>query len=1179
MQIDEIRLKQLQSDIQHNSALKNNGIKLSQNGGINSGVLFDGVATDFGAKIRSSQNPNYNKNDLTDSLMSAIGNDDINSESDVSLWNKWLFTAENTSSDDVKNAFENGIDLKKKDEKEFTTITDQIKEKFVKAGIDVSDMGGLSERKMEALSGGDASELSKIKTAEAKAAEIKDVSLDDALYLVKNGQAPTIENVYRAEFSGTSQYEKANDLSGVGNSNLSDLSGKTDTVSNIHKQISDYQLSDDTKKVLSDIGGQLTEIFDEAGMKDDLSNTKLAGIFLENDIPVTTENLQAFSEISNGAFKDSPEKISKAIVDSINEGKAPEDAYVLDGLSNTEKAEKAVTIINNADDNTVRNLIKAGKNLTISNLALFENASENPSAAVKDNVSGIAAHAGNIIHTDSGDVPLVEIQTERNRVVQFELTAVSYQRTISEAQLMMTSSATLSLYKMGIEVDTTDLSELVNTLKARENELYKILLGEDVSSAAGGASNDSFTIEGENNSNSFGNTVTSEVYSFEEKIEIFESTKTYVSDFSEYPVSILGSKAFASNGKNTSFSELHDLGEKTKAAYEKAGEEYETFGTEIRKDLGDSIKKAFRNVPDILKSLGLEDTEGNARAVRILGYNNTEITRDNVLSIKNTDEKVRRTLSNLKPGVVAEMVKNGENPLDLSIDELFDRTEEIKASSNTDSAEENFGKFLWQAEKSGDISDEERQGFIGIARLCYQVEKTDGAVIGQLLHEGRDITLRNMMSAVRTRQHEGKEYSVDDNFGSINSINDQNNITSQIDDSISSINLAKNTEMNFASPQNSENSLSQEDENVKEFETSRMKDASALLTVPKMRAFGGEENYLRLSPDEFASSLEMMEESKNFMAAGDASEENAVVENFDIETETSLEGEYYSSVKQDISSAAQANDEVYTALSAFDMPVTVENLESMNVLMTQRNELYRSLFGNNHSRNVFSETTDGADEKTISDVMNDLTDEFGEAVKTPESMAEAEEALYDLAEHALDDAIVDEKNGSVDIKAMRLKSNTMKFAMKLGNEQETFALPIKIADQNGNMVLKIVRGRKEDRGAFELSLFSEALGNVNASFKYSEGSISGTVTSDKESTKDFFEKNGDGLAEKMSEIASSSVSIQYSWNASIDTNYALHDNSTQYDFEVMKTQDAQVKSEIQTSKLYAMARAFIESFQ
>lgn len=1141
MQIDEIRIKQLQSDIQRNSALRNNGIRLAGNSSYISGASFEGVAADFGAKTIRRENPNYSKNELTEDFMNAIGNDEINSESDVSLKNKMLSTVKNIGADDIKNADESGIDLKKKEPYEITTVTDQIKEKFVKAGIDVSGMGGLSELKMEALSGGDASKLSQIKTAEAKASEIKDISLNDALYLVKNGQEPTIENVYRAEFSGTSKYEKLNDSADenkiMPSSDSSDYVNK-DSISDINKQVADYKLSDDTNKVLDDIKDQLSQIFDAAGLyTSDSTSTKLAGIFLETDIPVTAENLKAFSDISNGTFKDTPEKILSSITDSINEGKAPEQAFMIDGLSNTEKAENAVKIINNADVDTVSRLVKAGKNLTISNLAIFENSIE-PEAG-EDNIMPTAGEKA--VDHDRPGIPSSDIFSTGNTAVKYELSIVSYQRTISETQLLMTSSATLSLYKNGIDVDTTDLADLVDTLKERENELYKILLG-DYSNENPPLSieNDAFNSENSASIDIYGKST----FSFEERIEIFESTNKNVSDFYDYPVSILGSRTFLSGRANITFSSLHDMGEKSKASYEKAGKEYETFGTEIRKDLGDSIKKAFRNVPEILKDLGIKDTEMSEQAVRILSYNNSEITKDSVLSMKETAEKVKRTLSNMKPGVVAEMVKEGINPLDLTIDELYEKTEEIKVNG-TDSTEENFGKFLYEAEKSGDISDEEREGFIGIARLCYQVEKTDGAVIGQLLNQGTDITLRNMMTAVRSRRHEGKEYSVDDEFGGANTVNSENNITLQIE---------------------------------KAFQTMRMKDASKVMTVEKMKAFSGEENYLRLSPDEFAGRLENMETLKNHKKAlGEEGHLNdASWENFDLDAETLKESEYFSSVKQDIISAAESESQVYSALHAFDMPETIENLASLNYLMTQRNELYRGLFGNNHSRNVFSETTDGADEKTISDVMEDLTNEFGEAVKTPESMAEAEEALYDLAEHALDDAIVDEKNGSVDIKAMRLKANTMKFAMKLGNEQETFALPIKIADQNGNLVLKIVRGRKEDRGAFKLSLFSEALGNVNASFKYSEGGIHGNVSAASENTKKLLESKADELNEKMAGISESSVSITYSWDESLDTNYVFRDNLSEYDFEIAPA-DEKEKNEIQTSRLYAMARAFIEN--
>jgi len=43
--------------------------------------------------------------------------------------------------------------------------------------------------------------------------------------------------------------------------------------------------------------------------------------------------------------------------------------------------------------------------------------------------------------------------------------------------------------------------------------------------------------------------------------------------------------------------------------------------TQVDASYGDSIQKAFASVPNLLKELGMEDTNVNERAVRILGYN------------------------------------------------------------------------------------------------------------------------------------------------------------------------------------------------------------------------------------------------------------------------------------------------------------------------------------------------------------------------------------------------------------------------------------------------------------------------------------------------------------------------------------------------------------------------------
>ena len=95
---------------------------------------------------------------------------------------------------------------------------------------------------------------------------------------------------------------------------------------------------------------------------------------------------------------------------------------------------------------------------------------------------------------------------------------------------------------------------------------------------------------------------------------------------------------------------------------------------------------------------------------------------------------------------------------------------------------EKFSKFLWKLEHTGDITPEERESFIGVYRLIHQVEAGDGAAIGALMAQGTDVTLRNLMTAVRSKKHTGKEYGVDDSFGAVESFNrDSLSITEQIE--------------------------------------------------------------------------------------------------------------------------------------------------------------------------------------------------------------------------------------------------------------------------------------------------------------------------------------------------------------------------------------------------------------
>lgn len=226
--------------------------------------------------------------------------------------------------------------------------------------------------------------------------------------------------------------------------------------------------------------------------------------------------------------------------------------------------------------------------------------------------------------------------------------------------------------------------------------------------------------------------------------------------------------------------ELYTAGRAMKQSLEAKASDYETLMTAPRADMGDSISKAFQNVDDILKELQIDTSESNRRAVRILAYNSTDITEENIKQIKSVDEQVQRALNDMTPAVTLEMIKRGISPLDMSMSDISDTARQIK-SENTDERDEKFSEFLWKLEKKNEISKEERDSYIGIYRLISQVEQSDGAVIGSLVNQGADITMKNLLTAVRTRGKSTMDYKVDDTFAGVEGVSKGARIDEQIE--------------------------------------------------------------------------------------------------------------------------------------------------------------------------------------------------------------------------------------------------------------------------------------------------------------------------------------------------------------------------------------------------------------
>lgn len=330
-----------------------------------------------------------------------------------------------------------------------------------------------------------------------------------------------------------------------------------------------------------------------------------------------------------------------------------------------------------------------------------------------------------------------------------DISQITAKRQIEEIRLKMTTEAGQQLISKGIRLDTEDLQRVVEGLREIENEYYRNILNE---TGCG---------DGEDN------------------IRLLKETTEKINALKEAPSYMLGA-TFRTRSVQT-VDTLHEAAFSIKVRLEKAGATYDALGTAPRKDMGDSIQKAFRNVDDILKDLGMEETEPNRRAVKILGYNRMEITPDSVTSMKAYDGQVQDLLTGLHPAVAAEMIKKGINPLDTPISELNENIDQLKRDMGiTD--EEKYSRFLWKLDRTNEFSEDERKAFVGVYRLLASVEKTDGAAVGSVVNAGREVTLNNLLTAVRTRKSKGINEAVSDASGVIDSVSRKSeSITDQVD--------------------------------------------------------------------------------------------------------------------------------------------------------------------------------------------------------------------------------------------------------------------------------------------------------------------------------------------------------------------------------------------------------------
>lgn len=428
---------------------------------------------------------------------------------------------------------------------------------------------------------------------------------------------------------------------------------------------------------------------------------KEATWLLERGLDLTKTNIEKLDELMNIKLPKDYEQACEIAAFSLARGGDPKKADLSKDTQNLyEKAADIIEKTEKISDEDVKETIYSGKILNLKNLW-----------SAKE-VFGISA----------------SMSTSTEVVTK----AVSDgQAMLEEVRLKMTMDVNVAMLKRGIQIDTLPLSRLVDQIRSAQNEVDDILVPK-----AEGGPNSGLVQQG---------------------AQVYRTTLKALNDIPYLPAAVIGRLKLE---QEYSLTTVHEVGTDMKARYEAAGQSYETLMTAPRKDMGDVISKAFRNVDDILNDMGLETDEANRKAVRILGYNSMEINEGSVHQIREATDKVMNAINAMTPARTLELIRQGINPMEMSIDELT----QVLRGFETEEADEKYSRFLYKLDKSKEISESEREAFIGIYRLMNRLEKTDAAAIGALLNSEREITFKSLLSSMRSRKASFDE-SIDDTYG------------------------------------------------------------------------------------------------------------------------------------------------------------------------------------------------------------------------------------------------------------------------------------------------------------------------------------------------------------------------------------------------------------------------------
>lgn len=859
------------------------------------------------------------------------------------------------------------------------------------------------------------------------------VSEEQTVYLIQNELSLSIENLYKAQYSAKSM---------PAGEKLSEA---------------------DFRQMLP----QIERTIQTAGLQPDASTLDAARFLLEHKLPVHTDSLSTYMAIQDlnangfqepqvaGQLADYTAEalagnVSAAVTD---EERTEPQTIAADSVSRnftfTIEYYRHVKLYFSSASATANQIAKDLNQITEDGFWAF---AETGLPYTLSNLSDFCQNSPDAFADDNEAAASIRYSASFSSSV----TALTAHRQLEEIRLKMTWEASYTLASEDIHIRAKELSQVVEALRNQERDYYK----------------QQFQAEG--------------MEPGTDAIKLVQDAVDQANDLPYLPASALGAALFSGT---LSMERLHEKGMQalndlhTTMTHTKVTA-YETLMTRPRGDMGDSIQKAFRNVDDLLEEMNLPVTEDNQRAVRILGYNQMEITQENLDAIKAADGQVQDFMQNLTPSMVLKLVQDGINPLQLPIEELNTFIQNYRNEDEI-AGEERYSEFLQKLDRKGAITREERKGYIGIYRLLDKISRSKGKDIGTLVRNGQSITLQNLLTAHRSNRAAGMDTTLDESFGGMDSTSSTDSISRQIEEG-------------FARPDDAaapSRAAVQYNQHL----------AEQLLNhiTPELIDRMVEDSAKGTALEEFYDTIkEQLTEEPEALPAEEASA-------FTPEQETA-ESQIQTMQLQNLDFFDEA---AYAFMKRMDIFPSIINMSVTADLLKGRNQTFR------HAATLAETFSSTQDDGAVADLSEQM-EHLPEHLNSPEEM---EQAYAQLEATVTETVHTGDESGAIttkDIQALKQVRAGLRVMQKM-SRKEQFQIPFSFQGEWNVINLSIIQNA-ETKGLLQADIPTSAYGTISASLSWAQTHWEGNISADQPEGTALLERNSAYISDAMKQITAAS---------------------------------------------------------